>query len=239
MRERFAIGFETPPSLARVEPAEDSIGRPSRVPAEHHLLDSADPRHRVRLLSENRHIDLNALVSPNIGAIVAGLAVIVLVLVLIVLLLARRLRRLGKRLDGITRSSEGRSLEAVLDAHLDKVYAVAGELDDLAARSKVLEANGRRAIQRVGLVRFNPFEETGGNQSFALAMTDAGGDGFVVSSLHARSGTRLYAKTIVAGRSDAALSAEEAEALRQALVTPVGQPAGGSAGRRDRAGAAV
>jgi hypothetical protein len=161
------------------------------------------------------------------------------VLVLTVLAQARGLRRLGRRLDGLTRNSDGRSLEAVLDAHLNKVYAVAGELDDLAARSAILEANGRRAIQRVALVRFNPFEETGGNQSFALALTDAGGDGFVVSSLHARSGTRLYAKTIVAGRSDAALSAEEAEALRQALATPLGQAAGGSPGRRDQAGVAV
>jgi uncharacterized protein DUF4446 len=161
------------------------------------------------------------------------------VLVLIALAQARGLRRLGRRLDGLTRNSDGRSLEAVLDAHLDKVYAVAGELDDLAARSAILESNGRRAIQRVALVRFNPFEETGGNQSFALALTDAAGDGFVVSSLHARSGTRLYAKTIVAGRSDAALSAEEAEALRQALAMPLGQAAGGSPGRRDQAGVAV
>jgi hypothetical protein len=161
------------------------------------------------------------------------------VLVLVVLVQARRLRGLGRRIDGITRSSEGRSLEAILDAHLDKVYAVAGDLDELSARSAVLEASSRRAIQRVGLVRFNPFEETGGNQSFALALTDAAGDGFVVSSLHARSGTRLYAKSVVAGRSDAALSAEESEALRQALATPVGRPRGGAPGRRDRARAAV
>jgi hypothetical protein len=164
---------------------------------------------------------------------------VVVALALIALVQARRIRRLGRRLDGITRTSEGRSLEAILDAHLDKVYAVAAELDELSARSAMLEANGRRAIQRVGLVRFNPFEDTGGNQSFALALIDAAGDGFVVSSLHARSGTRLYAKTVAAGRSDAALSAEEAEALRQALAAPIQQQPGRLPGRRDRAGAAV
>jgi hypothetical protein len=193
---------------------------------------------RVRRLSENRHIDLNGLVLPSIGVIVVGLTVVVLVLVFSVLVQARRLRRLAARFDGITRNADGRSLEAILDAHLDKVYAVAGELDELSARSAILEANGRRAIQRIGFVRFNPFEDTGGNQSFALALTDLGGDGFIVSSLHSRTGTRLYAKAIVAGRSDAALSAEEAEALRQALATPVGHPTGGSPSRRDRAGAA-
>jgi uncharacterized protein DUF4446 len=146
------------------------------------------------------------------------LSVIVLVLLLVVFVQARRLRRLGSRLDGITRSSEGRSLEAILDAHLDKVYAVAAELDELSARSAVLEANGRRSIQRVGLVRFNPFEDTGGNQSFALALLDAAGDGWVLSSLHARAATRIYAKAIKAGRADAGLSAEETAAVAQATA---------------------
>jgi hypothetical protein len=141
-------------------------------------------------------------------------------LLIAVVVLSRRQARFRRRLDGLTRGSEGRNIEAVLDAHLDKVLAVARELDELSARSAVLEAEGRRAIQRIGLVRFNPFEDTGGNQSFALALTDRGGDGFVVSSLHARTGTRLYVKAVVAGRSDSALSAEEAEALRVALAPP-------------------
>ena len=76
------------------------------------------------------------------------------------------------------------------------------------------------AFSRVGLVRFNPFEDTGGNQSFALALLDGNGDGFVVSSLHARTGTRLYAKSVSAGASDSALSDEESEALRQAMAKP-------------------
>jgi hypothetical protein len=220
-------------------PAEDSIGRPAGFPADRHLLDSDDPETTAFRACRRTEIDLNALVSPYIGPVVGALTVVVIVLLVTVLAQTRRLRRLGRRFDGITRDSDGRSLEAVLDAHLDKVYAVARELDELAAKSAILESNGRRAIQRVGLVRFNPFEDTGGNQSFALAMTDLGGDGFVVSSLHSRTGTRLYAKAVAGGRSDAALSAEEGEALRQALAAPGGQPSSGSPGRRDRAGAAV
>jgi len=147
---------------------------------------------------------------------VLGLAVFVLLALAAVQ--ARRVGRLSRRLSGLTRGAEGRSLEGILDAHLDKVFAVARELDELSARSAVLEADARRAIQRVGLVRFNPFEDTGGNQSFALALIDAAGDGFVLSSLHARTGTRVYAKALLAGRSDAALSAEESEAVRLALA---------------------
>jgi hypothetical protein len=86
----------------------------------------------------------------------------------------------------------------------------------------MLERVQRRAIQRVGLVRFNPFEDTGGNQSFALALLDQHGDGLVISSLHARTGTRVYGKAIAGGKAEAALSDEEAEALRVALASGTG-----------------
>jgi hypothetical protein len=132
----------------------------------------------------------------------------------------RQVRRLRRRLDGLTRGALGKGLDGVLEAQVDKVYAVARELDELSARTAVLEAVSRRSIQRVGLVRFNPFEDTGGNQSFALALLDGHGDGFVVSSLHSRTGTRLYAKAIAAGASETALSEEESAALRQALAKP-------------------
>ena len=155
---------------------------------------------------------------PYLGPLVAGLCVVVLILLIAVVALARRTRRLEARLAGLTRGVEGSSLETVLDAHLDKVYKVAGELDEVIARQAVLEAAQRKAFQRVGLVRYNPFEETGGNQSFALALLDAGGNGLVLSSLHARSGTRVYAKAIKAGRADAGLSEEETAALGQAMA---------------------
>ena len=114
----------------------------------------------------------------------------------------------------------------MLGSHLERVRQVVGDVGAVAARAAVLERDQKASIGRVGLVRFNPFEDTGGNQSFALAMLDGHGDGFVVSSLHARAGTRVYAKAIAAGSAESALSDEEGEALRLALAKPA---AGGSA----------
>ena len=88
----------------------------------------------------------------------------------------------------------------MLDSHLDKVYSVARDVDELAAKSVVMAAVQRKALQRVGLVRFNPFEDTGGNQSFALALLDADRDGVIVSSLHSRDLTRVYAKAVTGGK---------------------------------------
>ena len=160
---------------------------------------------------------LNTLVAPYLGAITVALAVACVALLVAVVVLVRRTARLDRRLRGMTGGAEGQSLEEILAANLRQVHDVGRQVDELAARSAVLEAVQRRAVQRVGLVRFNPFEDTGGNQSFALALLDANGDGLIVSSLHARTLTRVYGKAVAGGKSEAALSDEESAALRQAL----------------------
>ncbi len=166
--------------------------------------------------------DLNTFVSSNIGVIVAALIAVIVILVIVLVLLARRTRLLARRLNSITRGGDGQSLEQVLRAHLERVEAVAQGLDLVEARTVVLEAGAPLAYQRVGLVRFNPFEDTGGNQSFALALLDGKGTGFVISSLHARSGTRVYGKAVTAGVAESTLSDEEAEAVRQAMTSRPG-----------------
>jgi hypothetical protein len=175
------------------------------------LLDSRRPA------VGGRPIDLNATVAANIGPIVIVLIASVVVLLLLVLWLTRQLSQLRRRVVGLTRGEDG-DLGDVLGAHLDRVYAVGREVERLGTRTDRLEAGALRAFQRVGLVRFNPFEDTGGNQSFALALLDAEGNGWVLSSLHARTGTRVYAKAIRGGRSDGALSDEEAAAIKQATA---------------------
>ena len=150
-----------------------------------------------------------------------GLAVAILVLLLAILVLLRRTSRLGRRLASLTQGSDAQSLEAVLGSHLDRVRQVVADIGRVEARTAIVERDLKGTFGRVGLVRFNPFEDTGGNQSFALALIDGQGDGFVVSSLHARAGTRVYAKAITRGASETALSSEESEALRLALAKPV------------------
>lgn len=206
--------------MTRVPPAgEDSTTLPGWSPTTRPVRAGWGPPARIPRTHWRTHaIDLNAAVEPYLGPIVIGLGIAVLVLLLLVVVLARRIAAVDRRLGGLTRGAEGGSLEAVLDAHLDRVDAVAREVADLASRTTALEAAGRKAFSRVGLVRYNPFEETGGNQSFALALLDRNGDGWVLSSLHARSGTRVYAKAIVSGRSEAALSEEESAAIRQATA---------------------
>lgn len=75
----------------------------------------------------------------------------------------------------------------------------------------------RSNIQRVGLFKFNPFNESGGDHSFSLALLDGNKNGIIITSLHARERTRLYLKEVISGKTILKLSEEEQKALKLSL----------------------
>jgi predicted phosphohydrolase len=81
----------------------------------------------------------------------------------------------------------------------------------------VLEELAKDYMQKVAIVRYNPFNQTGGNQSFSLALLDGRNNGIVISSFHNRDGTRLYAKSVKIGKTDDSFSQEEKAAIKEAL----------------------
>jgi hypothetical protein len=83
---------------------------------------------------------------------------------------------------------------------------------DLAA----LRSDLGQALRHVAVVRYDAFGDMGGRLSFSAALVDDGGDGVVLSSIHARGESRTYAKGIVGGASDVTLSPEEQQALAAA-----------------------
>lgn len=115
--------------------------------------------------------------------------------------LERRFAQLGQRLE---------VLERDFDALGDPGAGEGRSLSTAPAREAATTG------ARVGLVRFDAFDDTGGGQSFALALLDEAGDGVVLSSLHSRQASRLYVKDIRRGVADAPLSTEEERALRMA-----------------------
>jgi len=143
--------------------------------------------------------------------------VVALLSLLLNLLLAFRLRRASRQ--GRLPSSGVERLDRQLSEELRRLDGVSAELAEQAARLHLAQDQARRSIQRVGVVRYNPFEDTGSNQSFALALLDSEANGVVLSSLHSRQVTRIYLKQIAAGRSETALSQEEEEALHRAGST--------------------
>lgn len=91
------------------------------------------------------------------------------------------------------------------------------DTDELKEYCKKLENEGKFHIQKVGLLRYNPFKDTGGEQSFVLSLIDGNDTGVIISGLYSRSGTRWYAKKVSDGKGvDLELSEEEKKALKEA-----------------------
>ncbi|MFI5258369.1 MAG: DUF4446 family protein [Candidatus Limnocylindrales bacterium] len=181
-------------------------------------------------------------ISSNLAAIALVLAG--LCLLMIVMLQSLQVSRLKLRIEQLTGGVEEGDLETVLGQHLETVHQVGRDLDELTARLAILESSARHHFSHQGLVRFNPFPDTGGNQSFALALLNESEDGFIVSSLHSRTGTRIYAKVVSAGKADTSLSTEEQDAIDEARArrparTPLPARSAAARGSAPAAGAAA
>lgn len=90
---------------------------------------------------------------------------------------------------------------------IKELYRLSDEFAELGAKS----------ITNIGIVRYNPFADTGGDLSFSIAFLNNKKDGLVISSLHTREGTRIFSKPINQGASHYQLSKEEKEAIEKAL----------------------
>jgi hypothetical protein len=96
----------------------------------------------------------------------------------------------------------------------------------LVAQTKQIDDALAHVVQGVGLVRFRAFQDTGGDQSFALALADGEGNGVVISALYGRGKTRVYAKPVQGWLSPRQLGEEEEQALAEARKVVVGHGSG-------------
>jgi len=88
----------------------------------------------------------------------------------------------------------------------------------ISNKMEELNKNNKFSIQRIGIVRFNPFKESGGDQSFSIALLDGNKNGVVITSLYGREGNRIFAKPIKKGKSEYLLTEEEKEAIEQTKI---------------------
>ncbi len=127
-------------------------------------------------------------------------------------------RGLKKKLAVFFSGKEAKDLEKVLLDQLKETKDLDREIHELFEISNRLRELGMKSIHKTGVLRFNPFKEVGGNQSFCVALLDGKNSGIVISSLHTREGTRIYAKPVVAGlESSFPLTEEEKSTIAQAI----------------------
>lgn len=125
--------------------------------------------------------------------------------------------RLTRTLRILFAGRTGADLEQVLREYMERMDRTDAMIQQYHQRASAIEQRTPFNVSHVGVVRFNPFADKGGDQSFAVAFLDDHHDGVVFSGLHSRAEVRVYAKPIVGGTSTYPLTNEEAEAINRSL----------------------
>lgn len=155
----------------------------------------------------------------NHTTIVLGITIIILLAIFAsaLLLTFRRMRRLEARFDTLFENVSEDNVTRMLTEYLSTVRGTAATVQRIKTEHDQIARVVPHTIQHVGLIRFSPFHDTGGDQSFALALLDGQRDGVIVTALHSRAESRLYAKPVERGISSYTLTPEEREAMDRAL----------------------
>lgn len=132
--------------------------------------------------------------------------------------LSWRQNKMYKRVGEVFDTSKQGDIYQIMKKYLEETKEVERYAKKVETEMVRISRKMENSIQKVGFIRYNPFgkDDTGGNQSFSVALLDKNNNGVVVSSMHAREGTRVYAKNIVKGKSIHSLSDEEKEAIQKA-----------------------
>lgn len=158
-----------------------------------------------------------ALVESNSSIITFTAICISLISLVLVIICFIRSGSAIKKYKAMMAGMEGKNLEEMLNSHLKTVNKIFSKTLEIESEYKATKKMAERSLQRVGVVRFNAFDNTGSDLSFAIALLDYNGDGLIISGLFGRDETRTYAKPVNQGASSYHLSDEEQEAIKIAM----------------------
>lgn len=151
---------------------------------------------------------------PTITLILAILAVLGLFYALWQIASLNRLRK------NFFAGTQALNLESVIESLRIQMEAQGRREFELEEELKKLKTSFGFSVQKLGLVRFNPFADGGGNFSFTLAVLDLHDNGLILTSMHGREQNRIYAKRIIAGSGETQLTEEEEQAITLAHSRP-------------------
>lgn len=162
---------------------------------------------------------------PYLAPICLLLVLAVIVQFFLIASINARFTRLMKSMRTFFSTAGGEDIEELLRLTLEQSREAAMKSDEAETRLGSLEETVRGCYQHMGMLRYDAFGDATGQQSFSLAVLDEKDNGFVLSALFGRSNSRCYGKLISAGQAQQALTAEEQQALLQAIEKKVSHKA--------------
>lgn len=149
--------------------------------------------------------------------ILIGMMVLVIVSIVIAVINMKKLSRLEEKYGKFMKGKDGRSLEDTVTKRFEQVDKLLADNKKKTKEITDIFENLNIAVQKVGIVKYDAFNEMGGKLSFALVMLNKENTGFVINAMHSREGCYTYIKEIIKGESYIPLGTEEKEALKRAM----------------------
>lgn len=149
--------------------------------------------------------------------VIIGLAVVVLILLILTIVNIVQMKKLKKGYKAFMSGKGAKNLEDTLIKRLNQVDELIESNDTNKKNIKEIFSNMQITYQKMGLIKYDAFNEMGGKLSFSLAMLDKRNNGFIINAMHTREGCYTYIKEIVDGNSIIVLSEEEQKALDRAM----------------------
>jgi len=173
--------------------------------------------------SEDKQLDylklhIEDLTGISLDVITAGLAALVLILIIIMIVNGVKMRKLKKRYEAFMSGKNAASLEDTLVKRLNQVDDLIASDEETQKKVQMVLDHLDNTYQKVGLVKYDAFNEMGGKLSFSLALLNRKNNGFIINAMHSREGCYTYIKEIIDGHSVIMLAEEEKEALDMALA---------------------
>lgn len=141
---------------------------------------------------------------------------IILLIGFVIILL--RFSKLNRRYNAFMKKlGNGKNLQEDLESYMSRVNEVEKQNKTTAKQIKNLNNDLTKCIQKVGIIRYSAFKDTGSDLSFALALLDENNDGVVLNGIYSREMSNIYAKSVEKGKSTYTLSQEEREAIQKAM----------------------
>ncbi len=161
---------------------------------------------------------LSTLINQNLLTIVIVLMALVCVVLIVAVIAIAEIIKLKKSYNKVLGGcNDTQSLEEKFKEFYETSSEIKEKYDKISEAVMDLSKNMDKCIQKVGIIRYNPFDEAGGNLCFAIALLDSENNGVILNGIHSRSGCYTYAKPVEMGVSEYVLSQEEMQALNMAL----------------------
>lgn len=155
--------------------------------------------------------------SLDIGVVILVLCIIILILLVINITNICSINKLKKKYNKFMTGKNAKSLENEIIALFEDNKFIKSSIDKNKKDIRTLYKNMESTFQKIGIVKYDAFNQMGGKLSFCLALLDENNNGFILNSVHSAEGCYSYTKEIINGESSISLGEEEKQALLKAM----------------------